>query len=232
MRLADGVAEVHLVPKEGADLEEETLTFSQHLACPVCGLSFDELAPRNFSFNSPYGACERCDGLGTRYEVDPELVVPNQDLSVAQGAIQPWSKGHTQYFSRLLESACEEYGIDPDKPWRKLTKKQQKLLLYGTGAGRVHVRYKNRYGRQRSYHAQYEGIVPYLQRRHVDSESDSQREQIEGYMREVPCPDCGGARLKPLSLGVTIDGYAISDVSNMSIGEAAKVLDGLSLVRA
>jgi excinuclease ABC subunit A len=229
LRLADGVAEVHLVPKAGADFEEETLTFSQHLACPLCGLSFDELAPRNFSFNSPYGACERCDGLGTRFEVDPELVVPNQDLSVAQGAIQPWSKGHTQYFSRLLESACEECGIDPDKPWRKLTKKQQKLLLYGTGAGRVHVRYKNRYGRQRSYHAQYEGIVPYLQRRHVDSESDSQREQIEGYMREVPCPDCGGARLKPLSLGVTIDGYAISDVSNMSIGEAAKVLEGLNL---
>jgi excinuclease ABC subunit A len=234
LRLADGVAEVHLVPAKTGEraedgLEEETLIFSQHLACPVCGLSFDELAPRNFSFNSPYGACEHCDGLGTRYEVDPELVVPNPDLSVAQGAILPWSKGHTQYFSRLLEATCEEYGIDADKPWRKLTKKQQKLLLSGTGAGRVHVKYKNRYGRQRSYHAQYEGVVPYLQRRHVDSESDSQREQIEGYMREVPCPDCGGARLKPLSLGVTIDGYAISDVSNMSIGEAAKVLEGLNL---
>ena len=234
LRLADGVAEVHLMPAKtgegaGDELEEETLVFSQHLACPLCGLSFDELAPRNFSFNSPYGACEHCDGLGTRYEVDPELVVPNPDLSVAQGAILPWSKGHTQYFSRLLEATSEEYGIDADKPWRKLTKKQQKLLLYGTGAGRVHVKYKNRYGRQRSYHAQYEGVVPYLQRRHVDSESDSQREQIEGYMREVPCPDCGGARLKPLSLGVTIDGYAISDVSNMSIGEAAKVLEGLDL---
>ncbi len=234
LRLADGVAEVHLVPgktgeRAGDELEEETLTFSQHLACPVCGLSFEELAPRNFSFNSPYGACEQCDGLGTRFEVDPELVVPNPDLSVAQGAILPWSKGHTQYFSRLLEATCEEYGIDPDRPWRKLTKKQQKLLLYGTGAGRVHVKYKNRYGRQRSYNAQYEGIVPYLQRRHVDSESDTQREQIEGYMREVPCTDCGGARLKPLSLGVTIDGYAISDVSGMSIGEAAKVLDSLEL---
>jgi excinuclease ABC subunit A len=231
LRLADGVAEVHLVPREddGAEGDAETLTFSQHLACPKCGLSFDELAPRNFSFNSPYGACEFCDGLGTRYEVDPELVVPNPDLSVAEGAIHPWSKGHTQYFSRLLESTCEEYGIDPDKPWKKLTKKQQKLLLYGTGAGRVHVRYKNRYGRQRSYHAQYEGVVPYLQRRHTDSESDSQREQIEGYMREVPCPDCGGARLKPLSLGVTIDDYTIADVSGMSIGEAAKVLENLDL---
>ncbi len=229
LRLADGVAEVHLVPKNGSDVEEETLTFSQHLACPVCGLSFDELAPRNFSFNSPYGACEHCDGLGTRYEVDPELVVPDPDLSVSEGAIQPWARGHTQYFSRLVEAACEEYGIDTDKPWRKLTKKQQKLLLYGTGAGRVHVRYKNRYGRQRSYHAQYEGVVPYLQRRHTDSESDSQREQIEGYMREVPCPECGGARLKPLSLGVTIDGHSIADISDLSIGEAAKVLAGLDL---
>jgi excinuclease ABC subunit A len=229
LRLADGVAEVHLVPKEGDELEEETLTFSQHLACPVCGLSFDELAPRNFSFNSPYGACEHCDGLGTRYEVDPELVVPDPDLSVAEGAIQPWSRGHTQYFSRLLESACEEFGIDPDRPFKKLSKKHQRLLLFGTGAGRVHVKYKNRYGRQRSYHAQYEGVVPFLQRRHTDSESDSQREQIEGYMREVPCPECGGARLKPLSLGVTIDGFNINDVCTMSIGEAAKVLENLDL---
>jgi excinuclease ABC subunit A len=229
LRLADGVAEVHIVPKKDEGGEAETLTFSQHLACPVCGLSFEELAPRNFSFNSPYGACEHCDGLGTRFEVDPELVVPNPDLSVAEGAIHPWSKGHTQYFSRLLESACEEYGVDPDRPWKKLTKKQQKMLLYGTGAGRVHVKYKNRYGRQRSYHAQYEGVVPFLQRRHSDSESDSQREQIEGYMREVACPDCGGARLKPLSLGVTIDDYSIADIGNMSIGEAAKVLENLSL---
>jgi excinuclease ABC subunit A len=233
LRLADGVAEVHLVPRDGdgdgRDVEDETLTFSQHLACPKCGLSFDELAPRNFSFNSPYGACDHCDGLGTRYEVDPDLVVPDPDLSVAEGAIHPWSRGHTQYFSRLLEATCDEYDIDADKPWRKLSKKQQKLLLYGTGAGRVNVRYKNRYGRQRSYHAQYEGVVPYLQRRHTDSESDSQREQIEGYMREVPCPDCGGARLKPLSLAVTIDGHNIAEVSNLSIGEAAKVLETLDL---
>jgi excinuclease ABC subunit A len=234
LRLADGVAEVHLVPRQrdgdaADEVDNETLTFSQHLACPKCGLSFDELAPRNFSFNSPYGACEHCDGLGTRYEVDPELVVPNPDLSVSEGAIHPWSRGHTQYFSRLLEATCDEYGIDADKPWRRLTKKQQKLLLQGAGAGRVNVRYKNRYGRQRSYHAQYEGVVPYLQRRHTDSESDNQREQIEGYMREVPCPDCGGARLKPLTLGVTIDGHSIAEVSNLSIGEAAKVLETLDL---
>jgi excinuclease ABC subunit A len=228
LRLAEGVAEVHLVPRDG-EIEEETLVFSQHLACPACGLSFDELAPRNFSFNSPYGACERCDGLGTRFEVDPELVIPNPDLSVAQGAIHPWSKGHTQYFARLLEATCEEYGVDADRKWTKLPRKQQKLLLFGTGAGRVHVRYRNRYGRQRSYHAKYEGVIPYLQRRHADAESDSQREQIEGYMRQVPCPDCGGARLKPFSLGVTIDGFSIADVGSMSIGEAAKVLENLEL---
>jgi excinuclease ABC subunit A len=228
LRLAEGVAEVHLVPRDD-DVEEETLVFSQHLACPACGLSFDELAPRNFSFNSPYGACEYCDGLGTHFEVDPELVIPNPDLSVAQGAIHPWSKGHTQYFARLLDAACQEYGVDPDKPWSKLAKKHQKLLLFGTGAGRVHVRYRNRYGRQRSYHAQYEGVIPYLRRRHTDAESDSQREQIEGYMREVPCPECGGARLNPFSLGVTIDERSIAEVCGMSIGEAAKVLEGLEL---
>ncbi|MEJ5254307.1 MAG: excinuclease ABC subunit UvrA [Acidimicrobiales bacterium] len=228
LRLADGVAEVHLVPREG-ETGEETLTFSQHLACPTCGLSFDELAPRNFSFNSPYGACTHCDGLGTRFEVDPELVVPNPDLSIAAGAIAPWASAHTQYFRRLLEAVCEEHGIDIHLPWSKLPKKHQKLLLYGGGSTRVHVRYRNRYGRQRSYHAVYEGVVPYLQRRHADAESDAQREQIEGYMREVPCPACGGARLNPFSLGVTIDGYSIAEICNMSIGEAAKVLSGLEL---
>jgi excinuclease ABC subunit A len=232
LRLADGVAEVHLVPRAGAtpdDPEEETLTFSQHLACPTCGLSFDELAPRNFSFNSPYGACEHCDGLGTRFEVDPELVIPNPELSVDEGAIAPWASAHSQYFRRLLESTCDEHGIDAHTPWQRLSKKHQKLLLYGTGSTKVHVRYRNRYGRQRSYHATYEGVVPYLQRRHADSESDSQREQIEGYMREVPCPECGGARLKPLSLAVTIDGNSIADISSMSIGDAADALEGLEL---
>jgi excinuclease ABC subunit A len=230
LRLADGVAEVHLVPRDGEG-EEQTLTFSQHLACPTCGLSYEELAPRNFSFNSPYGACPHCDGLGTRYEVDPELVVPNPDLSVAEGAIAPWASARTQYFTRLLEAVCEEYGVPTDLPWSKLSRKHQRLLLHGTGAGdaRVHVRYRNRYGRQRSYHARYEGVVPYLQRRHAEADSDTLREQIEGYMREVPCPACGGARLKPFSLAVTIDGHTIDDLCRMSIGEAAKTLENLAL---
>jgi len=232
LRLADGVAEVQILGAKGAEAAEtETLTFSQHLACPTCGLSFGELAPRNFSFNSPYGACESCDGLGTRFEVDPELIVPDPDLSLAEGAIAPWASGRSQYFGRLVEAVAKEGGIDTETPWRKLPKAKQKLLLYGPGSSskRVTVQYKNRYGRSRTYQAKYEGVVPYLQRRHTDAESDSQREQIEGYMREVPCAACGGARLKPFTLGVTVDGFSIFDICALPIGEAAKALAGLEL---
>jgi len=231
LRIAEGVAEVQIVGRgDDSGLDDEVLTFSQHLGCPVCGLSYEELAPRNFSFNSPYGACGHCDGLGTRFEVDPELVVPDPELSVSEGALAPWATARTQYFSRMLESVCEAYDIDPDKPFGKLGKKQQNLLLHGTGAtGRVQVRYRNRYGRQRSYDARFEGLIPWLQRRHSDSESDSQREQIEGYMREVPCPECEGTRLAPFSLGVTIDGHSIAEICDMSIADAAAALLGLEL---
>jgi excinuclease ABC subunit A len=231
LRIAEGVAEVQIVGRgDDSGLDDEILTFSQHLGCPACGLSFEELAPRNFSFNSPYGACEHCDGLGTRYEVDDELVVPNPDLSIAEGALAPWATARTQYFGRLLESVCDIYEINPDTPFAKLSKKHQKLLLRGTGATeRVQVRYKNRYGRQRSYDAKYEGLVPWLQRRHSDAESDSAREQVEGYMREVNCPDCEGSRLRPFTLGVTIDGHSIADICAMSIADAAKTLLELEL---
>jgi excinuclease ABC subunit A len=236
LKLADGVAEVQLVQRSGervGDAEDgeadDTLTFSQHLACPNGHGSFEELAPRNFSFNSPYGACDTCDGLGTRFEVDPELIVPNADLSIADGAISPWAGGQSQYFKRLLEAVAEELGADVDAPWSKLSKKHQQAFLYGTGVGKVQVRYKNRYGRTRAYTASFEGIVRYLQRRHSESESDTQREQIEGYMREVPCPTCAGARLAPLPLAVTIDGHSIAEICDMSIGEAAKALAGLTL---
>ncbi|HJR25613.1 MAG TPA: excinuclease ABC subunit UvrA [Acidimicrobiales bacterium] len=237
LRLADGVAEVQLVRREdeapamgeaeGSD--DDTLTFSQHLACPNGHGSFEELAPRNFSFNSPYGACEACDGLGTRFEVDPEMIVPNPDLSLEEGAIAPWAGGSSQYFKRLVESAAEQVGARVDQPWSKLSKKAQQALLHGTGVGKVQVRYKNRYGRVRQYTSSYEGVVPYLQRRHVESESDAQREQIEGYMREVPCHACGGARLRPLSLAVTVDGHSLAEICAMSIGDAAKTLADLSL---
>ncbi|HTN78470.1 MAG TPA: excinuclease ABC subunit UvrA [Acidimicrobiales bacterium] len=229
LRLAEGVAEVQIVPKGGDEAEAEILTFSQHLACPTCGTSFDELAPRNFSFNSPYGACETCDGLGTTFEVDPELVVPNPDLSLEEGAIAPWASQRTQYFVRLVAAVAAENGIDMTAPWSKLTKPQQNVILHGAKSGTVQVRYKNRYGRQRSFQTTYEGIIPFLRRRHTDAESDWAREQVEGYMREVPCPACGGARLRPASLAVTIDGRNINDLCSLSIGESAKALASLEL---
>ncbi len=229
LRLAEGVAEVEIVPPDGDDAEPETLTFSEHLACTHCGLSFDELAPRNFSFNSPYGACDRCDGLGTRFEVDPELVVPDDDLSIADGAIAPWGGFRSRYFDRILESVAEEFGFDVTTPWKKLGKKARTVVLHGTGATQVHVRYRNRYGRQRSYNTAFEGVVPWLERRHTEAESDRAREQIEGYMREVPCPACGGARLRPASLAVTVGGHTIHDVGEMSIRRCAEFFAGLEL---
>jgi excinuclease ABC subunit A len=243
LKLADGVAEVEIVPRPGgsggptaeaeptggAPVEGETLTFSQHLACPNGHGSFEELAPRNFSFNSPYGACETCDGLGTRYEVDPEMVVPDPTLSLEQGAISPWSSGHQRYFQRLIVAVADELGIDMDTPFEKLGAKHRQAVLFGKGVDKVWVRFKNRYGRERTYHANYEGVIPYLQRRHAEAESDSAREQVEGYMREVPCNACGGARLRPLTLAVTVDGFSIADICNLSIGESAKTLAALEL---
>jgi len=207
----------------------EVLTFSQHLACPVDGVSFDELAPRNFSFNSPYGACPKCDGLGTRYEVDPELVVPDPDLSIDEGAVAPWAGARNEYFARLLQGVAETFAITTSAPWRKLKKQDQKVILYGSGSTQVHLHYKNRYGRSRSYYTNYEGVVTYLQRRHSEAESDSMREQIEGYMREVPCSDCAGARLKPESLAVTVGGRNIFEICDLSIRAAAQFAEHLTL---
>jgi excinuclease ABC subunit A len=230
LRLAEGVAEVQLVARDDEPAsDQDTLTFSQHLACPNDGTSFDELAPRNFSFNSPYGACPHCAGLGTRYEVDPELVVPNSDLTIEEGAVAPWAGGRTEYFGRVLAAVAETFGFKTTTPWHKLKKAEQKVLLYGSGTKQVHVQYRNRYGRARSYYTHYEGVVPWLQRRHSEAESDYMREQIEGYMREVPCPECGGARLKPESLAVTVDGRNIFELCSLSIRDAAAALNQLDL---
>jgi excinuclease ABC subunit A len=229
LKLAEGVAEVQLVPAGEGAVDGEVMTFSQHLVCPTCGTSFDELAPRNFSFNSPYGACPNCAGLGTRYEVDPELVVPDTDLSVAGGAIQPWGGARSEYFGRVLEAVAQTYGFSSDTPWHKLRKADQKVLLFGSGSKQLQVSYKNRYGRTRSYQTHYEGVVPYLQRRHAEAESDHTRETIEGYMREVPCPVCQGARLKPESLAVTVDGRNIFELCNMSIRDATTAMAALEL---
>jgi excinuclease ABC subunit A len=230
LRLAEGVAEIQLVAREGeATPTDDVLTFSQHLACSHCGLSFEEPAPRNFSFNSPYGACPSCAGLGTKYEVDPELVVPDPRLSIEEGAVAPWSSGHQEYFRRVLVALADAYGFKVTTPWQKLKKAEQKVVLYGSGTKKIHVQYRNRYGRARSYHTHYEGIVPYLQRRHGEAESDFMREQIEGYMREVPCPACGGARLKPESLAVTVADRNIFEVCDLSIAKSTAWLEEVEL---
>ena len=226
LKLAEGVAQVELVASD--DKEGELLTFSQHLACATCGSSFDEPAPRNFSFNSPYGACENCDGLGTKFEVDADLVIPDADLALSEGAIAPWRSAHTQYFTRMLESVADKYKISLDKPYAKLTDKQKNIVLHGVEEGLV-VKYRNRYGRTRQFNTHYEGIIPWIKRRHESAESDWAREQYETYMREVPCPSCAGARLKPSSLAVTVGSKSISEVCDMPIGESAKFLAALEL---
>ena len=227
LKLAEGVAEVELVAKDDSQ-QGEILIFSQHLACPTCGTSYDELAPRNFSFNSPYGACETCDGLGTRYQVDPELIVPDPDLSLADGAIAPWRSSTSQYFIRMLEAVAEANKFSMSTPFRKLTKAQQNLVMRGA-KGDVTVKYKNRYGRTRQYATAYEGVVPWLERRHTDTDSEFTREIYESFMREVPCSACEGARLKPATLAVKVGGSSISAVCDLAIGESAKLLAGLEL---
>ena len=222
LRLANGVAEIEIV--DGG----EPITFSQHLACPKCGMSYEELAPRNFSFNSPFGACDNCLGLGTKYEVDVELVVPDPNLSINEGAIAPWRSAHTQYFTRMLEAVADRFEIDLDKKWSKLSPKAQKIVMNGVDDNMM-VKYRNRYGRTREYSTSYEGVIPWIKRRHESAESDNAREQFESYMREVPCPSCKGARLKPESLAVLVEGKHISEICNLSIGESAKFLTGLQL---
>ena len=214
LKLAEGTAAIELV-----DDNAEDIMFSQHFACIDCGISFEELAPRNFSFNSPYGACERCDGLGTHLEVDPSLVVPDPDLTLAEGAIAPWSSRTTQYFDRLIESAASTFKFKTNVPFRKLSQKAQDILLYGSDSQQVHVRYRNRFNRIRSYWTDFEGVIGWLERRREDTDSDYARERYEQYFREVPCPECKGSRLRPESLAVTIGGKNIFEVCDICIGE-------------
>src|SRR5271165_6934673 len=229
LELTGGTAEVLVMSGSGDEENEEAITFSQHLACTHCGISFEEPAPRSFSFNSPYGACPVCLGLGTRFEVDPELVVPDDSLSLAEGALAPWAGARSEYFTGLQMGVAEFGGFSFDAPWKSLKAKDKKLILYGTGSKAVHVTYKNRFNRTRSYDAHYEGIIPWLQRRHGESESDWSREQIEQYMREVDCPECNGARLKPESLAVTVGGRNIYELCSLSIEAAVEAMAGLEL---
>ncbi len=229
LRLADGLVLIDFVDVPEGDPGRER-RYSEHLACLYDDLSFDELEPRSFSFNSPYGACPACTGLGTKKRVDPELVIPDPSLPLSRGAIQPWSTGHNaEYFGRLLAAVAGHLGFDVDTPWERLPAPVQAALLEGLGAEQIHVRYRNRFNRERSYYTNFEGVIGYLDRRHREAESDSARERWEGYLRDIPCPTCRGTRLKPESLAVTMGGRSIAEVAEMSIADAAAFLGSLEL---
>jgi excinuclease ABC subunit A len=226
--LSGGVVVLDFVDLPENDPHRERM-YSEHLACLYDDLSFEELEPRSFSFNSPWGACPDCTGLGTRMEVDPELVVPDPAKSLADGAIGPWSGGHiSDYFLRLMEALGSAMGFSVNTSWSRLPAAARRALLYGYD-DQVHVRYRNRYGRERSYYTSFEGAVTYIERRHSEAESDSSRERFAGFMREVPCPSCHGTRLKPVSLAVTVDGRSIAEICALPIGELAKLLLSLEL---
>ncbi len=226
--LSGGVVVLDFIDLPENDPHRERM-YSEHLACLYDDLSFDELEPRSFSFNSPWGACPDCTGLGTKLEVDPELIVPDESKSLEQGAIAPWSGGHiSDYFVRLIQALGDTLGFRMNTPWAKLPAKARQALLRGYDL-QVHVRYKNRYGRERSYYTTFEGVIPWVERRHAEAESDSSREKFAGYMREVPCPSCHGARLKPVSLAVTVDGRSIAELCALPVGELAKLLLTLEL---
>ncbi|MBO0812727.1 MAG: excinuclease ABC subunit UvrA [Microlunatus sp.] len=229
LAVANGVVTIDFVDLDPKDPGRER-GYSERMACPNGhDISIDELEPRQFSFNAPWGACPECSGIGTRMEVDPDLVVPDQDKSLDEGALAPWSSVHVaDYFDRLIAALAKSEKFSTSVPWRELPAKAKKLLLYGVD-GQVHVSYKNRYGRERSYNARFEGVVSYVERRHAEAETDTSRERFAGYMREVPCRACNGARLKPTSLAVTIGGKNIAEVSAMSIDKASEFLTGLEL---
>jgi excinuclease ABC subunit A len=222
LELAEGLAAVAIQ----TDGKEEVVNFSQHLACTYDGLSFPELAPRNFSFNSPYGACTTCDGLGTRLEVDPELVIPDPDLSIEEGAIAPWASTRLEYWNRVLEATAETHGFALRTPWRRLSKAARDVVLYGSDE-EIYIRYRNRYGRMRSYYTTFEGVMPNLERRHDETDSDHARSRIEQYMREVPCRTCKGARLRPESLAVTVGDLNIAQLTSLSVVKTVEFLDQL-----
>jgi excinuclease ABC subunit A len=222
LALADGLVNVDVV-------DGETLTFSERFACPEHGVGLPELQPRVFSFNSPHGACPRCTGLGAQQEIDPDLLVPDPSLSIAEGALVPWSVGNSTYYESVIQAIADRYEIDLDAPWSELSEEQQDLFLYGTDGDKIYVTYRNRMGRRRSYMLAFEGIVPSLERRYQDTDSSQQRERIEEYMSFVPCPACKGARLKPEVLAVTVGNYNIHQFTQMSVTRAIEFLDALQL---
>ena len=226
--LGGGLVVLDFVDLPEDDPERER-TFSEHLACLYDNLSFEDLEPRSFSFNSPFGACPECTGLGTRREIDPDLVIPDEDLSLRDGAVAPWGRGTSgEYFQRLLVALAETLDFSMDTPWRALPERATEAVLHGLDY-EVHVKYRNRYGRERSYYTGFEGAIPFIERRHSETDSEWSRERYEGYMREVPCPVCKGTRLKPEVLAVTVGGRSIAEVTHLAIRECDSFLRSIEL---
>lgn len=230
LKLADGRVLIDFVDRNQDD-PERTRSFSENLACPNNHpLQIDTIEPRAFSFNSPFGACSACDGIGSRLEVDTELLVPNPDLTLGEGAIAPWSQGKatTEYWLRLLAGLGEELGFDLNTPFKDLPAKTRAAILDGKDY-KVEVSYRNRFGRERRYTSGFEGVKAYIKRKHEETESDFARDRYEQYMRQVACPSCGGARLNPTILGVKVGGQSIADITDLSLADALAFVRGLQL---
>ncbi|MGQ4509198.1 excinuclease ABC subunit UvrA [Dermabacteraceae bacterium P13147] len=228
LKLAEGLLLVDFVDRDEND-PRRTRRFSEKLACPnEHALAIDDFEPRSFSFNAPYGACPSCDGLGASLEVDPELVIADEDMTLAEGAILPWTQSGADYHLQVMAGLAEEMGFDLDTPWRKLPQAARKALLEGKDH-KVHVRYRNRFGRERTYSTGVEGVLHFVKRRYDDTESDTMREKYSAFMREVPCTACRGARLRPEVLAVTVGDRSIAEVCEMSIRNAQNFFEGLSL---
>ncbi len=222
LRLAEGRAMVDV-------MEYEELLFSEHFACPICGFSVDELEPRMFSFNNPFGACPTCDGLGTKLEVDVEAVIPNRDLTLNEGAIEPWIPTSSQYYPTLLKTVCDHFNIDMDTPIKDLSKEQLDIILKGSGDEKIFFSYTNEFGKTREQEIEFEGVLRNVERRFKDTSSDYVRDQMKKYMAQSNCPSCKGYRLKPESLAVKVDHKHIGEITTFSIKEALAFFQELQL---
>ena len=222
LRLAEGLVEI-------SEIDGATQMYSETFACPEDGISLPELAPRIFSFNSPHGACPRCTGLGMQREIDPDLVVPDPTLSIAQGALVPWTVINSSFYEQVINAIAERYEIDLATPWEDLPEEHRELFLNGTGGDKLYVSYRNSMGRKRSYMLAFEGILPSLERRYRETESSYQKERLEEYMALKPCPLCKGARLKDTSLAVTVGDINISELTRKSVTSAIEFVDQLTL---
>ncbi len=224
--LGGGIVEVETAPEQG---EGELMTFSESFACLKCGVSMPELEPRIFSFNSPHGACERCTGLGSQMEIDEQLIVPDRSLSIEQGALAPWAASSSNYYEQITQAIAAEYQVDVQTPWQQLDQDQRDLFLRGTGQQAIEVNYRNRYGRTRSYSTRFEGIIPNLERRYRETDSDAMRERIEEFMAVAACPSCDGSRLRPESRAVLVGGIAINEFTALSVRRALQWIDAVEL---